>query len=152
MIARLSTLAALTILTLAGATTTACSQNAASLNKQELSVQKQSFPPREKLVGRWKFVYTPERRAMVEAELARKISDPSALAAAKREAEDEANVSAVEFTADGQYISWIGDKEHFRAGPGDEPPPGLRLVLRDADTIVMTVPEKGDLVFVREKK
>jgi hypothetical protein len=139
-----------TLAVLALSSLQACSQNAPVATKHD-SIATQSMPPYEQLVGRWKFVYSPERRAAVEADLAQKISDPTALAAAKLEAEQEASVSEVEFTKDHQYISWIGGKEHFRAGPNDEPPPGLRIVLRDADTMVMTVPPKGDLVFLRIK-
>jgi hypothetical protein len=65
----------------------------------------------QELVGVWKFVYEGQRRADVEAKLAADITDPAALTAAKREAEEEAEASEIEFTADGWFYSRIGGKE-----------------------------------------
>ncbi len=104
--------------------------------------------PYAKLVGQWQFVYDDNRRAIYEAQLAAKISDPSELAKAKRDAEDEAAVSVIEFTKDGFYVSYIDNKEIFR-GAVDKAPPGLTLTLRDDRTLVMHDPTKGDLIFTR---
>lgn len=115
------------------------------------------------LVGTWQFVYTPERRAQIEAMLADKIADPVALETAKREAEQEAQASEVEFTADREYISRIGDKVIFTAKyeatatgattlsltqPGTDLE--IRVDLGDDDSITMHDPKKGALRFVRK--
>lgn len=123
-----------------------------------------------KMVGRWKFVYEGARRDAVEAELARKYDDPAALAAAKKEAEDEAASSTIELTSDREYRSYIGDEVvfHERCGKmsrGTKPgsiactpdallmriiggKPEMRL---EGDELVMTDPRKGELRFRRMK-
>ena len=123
-----------------------------------------------RMVGRWQFVYTDARRAAVESELAKEISDPTKLAAAKKDAEDEAAVSVIELTADREYRSFIGDEliYHDRcarmtrgSSPGSvECTPDL-LVLRilggkpsmrlDGDELVMTDPRRGELRFRRAR-
>lgn len=121
-----------------------------------------------KVVGKWQFVYDDSRRAAVEADLAKSIHDPQKLAAAKKDAEDEAASSTVELTADREYKSFIGDEMilHERCktmGRGPTPgsvectpdallqriiggKPQMRL---DGDELVMTDPRKGDLRFRR---
>lgn len=123
-----------------------------------------------RMVGRWQFVYTDARRAAVEAELAAEISDPAKLAAAKKDAEQEASVSVIELTADREYRSFIGDELIFhdrcaRIGRGAAPgsvectpdllvyriiggKPSMRL---DGDELVMTDPRRGDLRFRRAR-
>ncbi len=121
-----------------------------------------------KMVGRWQFVYEGARREAVEAELAQKYTDPTALAAAKKEAEEEAAISTIELTADREYRSFIGDDVIFhercgKMGRGSKPgsvactpdvllmrivggKPEMRL---EGDELVMTDPRKGDLRFRR---
>jgi hypothetical protein len=119
------------------------------------------------LTGRWAFVYDADRKAAVEAEISKKVSDPKERAAAFEEAAREAAASEVEFTADGEYISRIDDKEIFRAPPLEvervdgrtlhtKPMkggkiPSIALTLVNDDTLVMTDPHKGDLTFRRVK-
>lgn len=125
-------------------------------------------PTYASLAGRWRFVYDDARRASVEAELAAKISDPAKLVAAKKEAEEEAAASEIEFT-DHVYVSRIGREELLRepftdrvAADGKSlllTPSSLMqrlhgdiaVVFFDASTIVMKDPRKGDLVFRRAK-
>ena len=119
-----------------------------------------------KMVGRWQFVYDDARRSAVEAELTKSISDPTQLAAAKKEAEDEAAASTIELAADHGYRSLIGDKVVFHdrclriargATPGAvecaagttqmiDGKPSMRL---EGDELVMTDPRRGDLRFRR---
>ncbi|CAN5323701.1 hypothetical protein BH09MYX1_BH09MYX1_23690 [soil metagenome] len=121
-----------------------------------------------KMVGRWQFVYDDARRATVEAELTKEIADPSALAAAKKDAEAEAAASTIELTADREYRSFIGTDLVFHdrcaklargTTPGSiECTPDL-LVIRiasgkpmmrlDGAELVMTDPKRGDLHFRR---
>ena len=100
------------------------------------------------IVGRWKFVYDGARRARVEEKLARQLANPAELATAKKEAEDEAAISEIEFTADRFYISRIGKEEIMRI-KADHAPPGVGISLRDHDTLVMHDPDKGDHTFTR---
>lgn len=124
-----------------------------------------------KMVGRWQFVYDDARRASVEADLAKKYSDPAELAAAKKDAEDEAASSTIELTADREYKSMIGTEVVLddrctklergpKAGSVSCTPdswihrivggkPTMRL---DGDELVMTDPRKGDLHFRRIAK
>jgi hypothetical protein len=124
----------------------------------------------DNLIGSWKFVYDDARRASVEAQLAKEISDPQKLEAAKKEAEEEGDASAVEFTKDQTYISRIGKDEIFRdtfeVKPSDDGRAlvttsnsllhrmmraEIRIEFIDADTIAMKDPKKGDLIFRRQK-
>jgi hypothetical protein len=114
------------------------------------------------LVGKWQFVYTDQRRAAVEAELTSKISDPKALADAKKEASEEADASEIEFTADNQFLSRIegnvilrdtfsakegadGKSLDLSSGRGSV----MSVVIQDANTIALMDPKKGELVFRR---
>lgn len=119
---------------------------------------------KDDLVGRWSFVYDDARRATYEAELAKEIKDPAALAQAKVEAEEEAKASEIEFTEDGVYISRIAGKEIFRAPPmvvdrvegrtlytSNSKGQTIGLTLLDDDTLVVHDPRKGDLNFKRVK-
>jgi len=115
------------------------------------------------VVGTWHFVYTDARRAAVEADLATQISDPTALAAAKRDAAYEADASEIELTQDARFLSRIEGKEilaepivsrptddgrlELRSPTHEEM--SVRVALRDATTLVVTDPRKGELVFVR---
>jgi hypothetical protein len=151
-----------------------CSQDAAPSDRTSSATQATHGDPMvkpvyENLSGRWKFVYDEARRASVEAELATKFSDPAKLAAAKKEAEEEAEASEIEFTADRVYVSRIGSEEILRSGFTERPAAdGQSLLLKstsllgrlkgeiaivffDANTIVMKDPRKGDLVFRRAK-
>jgi len=126
----------------------ACSQTSPTASDTVFASAAVDGVPYEQLVGRWQFVYDDARRTAVEAQLSAKISDPAALAEAKREASEEASNSTIEFTKDRLYVSRIGDKELLR-GPIDKAPPGVTLTLRDDRTLVMHDPQKGDLVFSR---
>ena len=121
-----------------------------------------------KMVGRWQFVYDDARRASVEADLAKSISDPAKLEAAKKEAADEAAQSTIELTADREYRSYVGSELIFHdrcskleRGAADGQvtctpdsivsrviggKPAMRL---DGDELLMTDPKKGDLRFRR---
>lgn len=80
----------------------------------EAAAAAQGIPRGQELVGVWRFVYEGQRRLDVEAKLAGEIRDPAALAQAKREAEEEAEASEIEFTADGWFHSRIAGKEIAR--------------------------------------
>lgn len=115
------------------------------------------------LVGTWHFVYTDARRAAVEAQLASKITDPAKLAAAKQEAADEAAASEIELTKDARFLSRIEGKEILAAAVVAKPTEdarsldlsspsqemSARVTLRDASTLVVHDPRKGELVFSR---
>lgn len=115
------------------------------------------------LVGTWHFVYTDARRATVEAQLAAKITDPARLAAAKQEAADEAAASEIELTKDSRFLSRIGGEEILaspvvakatddaRSLDLGSPSHAMqaRFTLRDAHTLVVHDPHKGELVFAR---
>jgi hypothetical protein len=115
------------------------------------------------LVGKWSFVYTAERRAAVEAELARTIADPTELAKAKKEAEEESNASEIEFTADRTFLSRVAGKEILRdrfevteASGGAlvlKAPSfvgiGVSVTFRDPNTIVVRDRKMVDLVYSR---
>ena len=117
----------------------------------------------QSLAGKWKFVYTDARRAAIEAQLAQKISDATALAEAKKEAADEAAASEIEFTADGTFKSRISGEvileATYNAVPNDH---GLDVTMRvggnnqstsvdfpNETTIVIHDPNKGPLTFVK---
>jgi hypothetical protein len=127
--------------------TAACAQTS---TQPETNTDQAMLQPSQygQLVGRWKFVYTPERRAAVEAKLAEKFADPADLAKAKQEAVDESDASEIEFTADRVYVSRIGKEEILRAKI-DMTPKDVAISLRDPNTLVMHDPQKGDLVFTR---
>ncbi len=117
------------------------------------------------LVGRYRFVYTDERRAAVEGALKTEAKSPEAFAEAAREAEKEAAASEIEFAKDGTFHSRVYDKEILSAPyvakgattstlvlvmtkPGGEE---ARTTVRfqDADTIIIQDPKKGELTFRR---
>jgi hypothetical protein len=112
------------------------------------------------LVGTWRFVYTDAHRVRLEALLASKISDPQRLEEAKKEAAAEARSSEIELTPDHRFVSRIYDKpvleESFEIA-GERPlklvspshPDGVSALLRDANTLVLSDPKKGELVFTR---
>jgi hypothetical protein len=114
---------------------------------EQAMLQPAQYP---RLVGKWQFVYDDARRAAVESQLSAKISDPAELARAKKEAEEESAISQIEFTADRQYVSRIGNEEILRAKI-DMTPKNVGLELRDENTLVMHDPDKGDLIFARVK-
>ena len=115
------------------------------------------------VVGVWHFVYTDARRAAVESELAAQISDPVALAAAKRDAAHEADASEIELTEDARFLSRIEGKEILAAPVVSRPTDdgrlelrspthegmSVRVALRDPSTLLVSDPRKGELVFVR---
>lgn len=132
----------------------------------DAAVQAASARP-EQLVGRWSFVYAGERRRAVEADLATKITDPAALAAAQREAAEEAATSEIELTREGWFISRIAGQEiermPYNAVPVDQAT--LRMSMshggeihatevdlathEGAPAIVIRDPRKGPLTFRR---
>jgi hypothetical protein len=150
--------AALAALFLAG-----CAEDPRSVEAEDVEEVEESIS-KEDLVGRWSFVYDDARRATYEAELAKEIEDPAALAKAKVDAEEEAKASEIEFTEDGVYISRIAGKEIFRAPPmvvdriegrtlytTVSDGKTVALTLLDDDTLVVTDPRKGDLRFTRAR-
>ncbi len=117
------------------------------------------------LVGRYRFVYTDERRAAVEGALKSEAKSPEAFAEASREAEKEAAASEIEFAKDGTFHSRVYDKEIFSTPyvakgattstlvlvmtkPGGEEA-RTTVRFRDADTIIIQDPKKGELTFRR---
>jgi hypothetical protein len=140
-----------------------CSLEATESRGREGSAQQADARAAE-LVGTWRFVYTDERRHAVEAQLAAEIRDPAQLAAAGREAEEEATASEIEFTREGWFLSRIAGKEIARA-PYNAVPAGratLRVSmskgseirttevdLTGAGEIVIHDPQKGALSFRR---
>jgi hypothetical protein len=95
------------VLVMAGALA-ACSESPAPPNADGVAAQAARGTD---VVGVWRFVYAGARKQDVEAELATKIADPEQLAAAKREAQQEADASEIEFTAEGWFLSRIAGKE-----------------------------------------
>ncbi len=156
-------------LVVACASSIACSQTAPT-GSASSTVQAEEAVSYGTIVGKWQFVYDDARRKAVESELEQQISDPSKLAQAKKEAEEEAASSEIEFTADHTYISRIGSEEilrdTFSVQNGTD---GHSLVMTrtswlkrvglgsitvkvvDKDAIVMVDPKKGDLLFKRAK-
>jgi hypothetical protein len=114
----------------------------------------------KQLNGKYKFVFDDARRAAVFAELESRLSGDE-LAVAKREADEEADVSVLEFQ-DGRFVSWIGDKA-IADNTYEATPQGAdtlliamggrttRLVFAHDDTIVINDPKKGELTFERIK-
>ncbi|MBL8740691.1 MAG: hypothetical protein JNK04_06350 [Myxococcales bacterium] len=114
----------------------------------------------KQLNGKFKFVFDDARRAAVFADLESRLSG-EALATAKREADEEADVSVLEFD-DGRFVSWIGDKAiaDMRYEAKEQGPDSLLITMgektttlefADADTIVIHDPKKGELTFERIK-
>ena len=132
--------------------TAGCSSESAepeAVEQAEQSLVKQ-------LNGKYKFVFDDARRAAVFADLESRLSG-DALAAAKREADEEADVSVLEFQ-DGRFISWIGDKAIADASYEATPQgadtllismggKSTTLVFANEDTIVISDPKKGELTF-----
>jgi hypothetical protein len=161
IVVALAFVAALAAVACGGTPETAESASAASTSSVDADYAK--------MVGRWQFVYEGARREAVEAELAAKLQDPAALAAAKKEAEDEAASSTIELTTEHEYRSFVGDEMIFhercgKMGRGSKPgsvactpdvllmrivggKPEMRL---DGDELVMTDPRKGELRFRRK--
>jgi hypothetical protein len=114
----------------------------------------------KQLNGKYKFVFDDARRAAVFAELESRLSGDE-LATAKREADEEADVSVLEFQ-DGRFVSWIGDKA-IADNSYEATPQGAdtllismggrttTLVFAHHDTIVINDPKKGELTFERIK-
>jgi len=113
-----------------------------------------------KLNGKYKFVFDDARRGTMVADLQKRFSGEE-LAAAKRELDDEADVSVLEFR-DGRFISWIGDKaiadgsyEVEVVGPDtltiSMNGKSTQLAFAHDDTIVISDPQKGELTFERVK-
>jgi len=140
-----------------------------------------SKPFKERVVGTWQFDFSGDRKAAVEAELKKKAGkDDKKFAKLMKEAEDEAAKSYFEFTAD-SVASHIGDKVLFKLkyavvkeddktfvvkvtgkpeGTQKVAKDGQELVMvgekgmisfKDDDTMVMTDPKKGELVYKRKK-
>ena len=122
------------------------------------------------LVGVYRFVYTDDVRARLEAKLEKNIHDPGMLAQAKIEAAQEAEREGIEFTDDHHFLSRVEGRVIFSANyqpslrddgrtvelaqftddeNGDRKSVAPTVVFRDHDTIVMHEPTKGDLVFRR---
>ncbi len=117
------------------------------------------------LVGRFRFVYTDARRASVESALRAEAKSPEELQKAIVDAEHEASESEIEFAADGVFHSRVLGKEIATAPYAASGASGSMLVLtmrgpsgedrrttvrfRDADTIVVDDPSKGELTFRR---
>jgi len=114
------------------------------------------------IVGKYQFVWEGDRKAEVYAELAKKLSGAE-LEAAKREADEEAAASHLEFGADGVFHSYIGNSEigtwKYEVQPVDATTIKLKkpgtdeavTVELENDTIVIDDPKKGPLTFRRVK-
>ncbi len=114
------------------------------------------------IVGKYQFVWEGDRKAEVYAELAKKLSGAE-LEAAKREADEEAAASHLEFGADGVFHSYIGENEigtwKYEVEPIDATTVKLSkpgsddsvTVHFENDTIVIDDPRKGPLTFRRTK-
>lgn len=114
------------------------------------------------IVGKYQFVWEGDRKAEVYAELAKKLSGAE-LEAAKREADEEAAASHLEFGADGVFHSYIGDAEigtwKYEVQPVDATTikvekPGAEEAVTihfENDAIVIEDPKKGPLTFRRVK-
>jgi hypothetical protein len=114
------------------------------------------------IVGKYQFVWEGDRKAEVYAELAKKLSGAE-LEAAKREADEEAAASHLEFDADGVFHSYIGKNEigtwKYELEPVDATTVRLKkpgtdeavTVELENDTIIINDPRKGPLTFRRTK-
>jgi hypothetical protein len=118
------------------------------------------------IVGKWQFVYTESARRGYEARLASEIEDRVELAKAKLAGETEAAQSQIEFTEEGEYLSWVLGELIFqapyrasalskekvqlsmKAGDGEKT---TTVTLNGADEIVIDDPKKGPLTFRRVK-
>ncbi len=118
------------------------------------------------IVGKWQFVFTDSARRGHDARLESEISDPEELAKAKVDAEKEASQSVIEFTEDGEYLSWVLGELIFQAPftAADATDKSVRLTMKagdkdktttvtlnGADEIVIDDPKKGPLTFRRIK-
>jgi hypothetical protein len=114
------------------------------------------------LVGIWRFVVTEELEARIREGLSRKIADGAELAAALRDALEEAHASEIELFADGRFASRAGATEWYRVpfpcteeertelvfdGPGGLP---IRVVQEDDRTLRITKGSQDGLVFRRK--
>jgi hypothetical protein len=137
-------------------------------------------PLRERVVGTWQFDLSGDRRVAVEAELHKKAGkNEGRYAKLLKEAEDEAQASRFEITAD-SVTSKIGEKILFRikyqvvkedksalrikiVGKPEGPQKGMKdgdemvlagdagmISFKDNGTIVMNDPKKGALIFHRK--
>lgn len=113
------------------------------------------------IVGKYQFVFEGARKAEVYAELAEKLSGAD-LEAAKREADEEAAASHLDFGADGVFHSYIGGKEigtwKYEVEAIDattvtlSKPEGDSVTVKfENDSIVINDPRKGPLTFRRVK-
>lgn len=118
------------------------------------------------IVGKWQFVFTDSARRGHDERLAKEISDPDQLAKAKVDAEKEASQSVIEFTEEGEYLSWVLGELIFQAPftASDASKNSVRLTMKagdkeksttvtmnGADEIVIDDPNKGPLTFRRIK-
>ena len=114
------------------------------------------------LVGRWQFVFTDEVRDRLRIKMATKISDPTALEAAMKEADAEARASDLEFTSDGVFVSRVYGEEilrdpyEARTSAADtlslqHGEKKMEIVFVDHDTISIDSPAKGHLIYTRMK-
>jgi hypothetical protein len=112
------------------------------------------------LAGRWQFELSDRVRRQHQAQLARKISDPAALAAAMAEVEREAAVSYFEVSRAGELTSYVDGVPYFTADLGlgagtrdalriEKPTGPVTLRLVDRDTVTMTDLDRGELVYRR---
>jgi hypothetical protein len=119
------------------------------------------FDPRI-LVGRWQFELTDRVRQHHRQQLARKLTDPAALAQAMAEVEREASASAFEISAAGELTSYVDGVAYFRTtldlSTGaveslriDKPTGPVTLRLTSRDTLVMIDPQRGELAYRRAR-
>ena len=119
------------------------------------------FDP-EILVGRWQFELTDRVRQHHRDQIARKLTDPEALARAMAEVEREASVSAFEISATGELTSYVDGVAYFRttldlsAGAVeslgiDKPTGPVTLRLTSRETLVMVEPQRGELAYRRAR-
>lgn len=113
----------------------------------------------ETLTGRYRFVFNEKRRQEIYADLAKKFSGEE-LETAKKEVDEEAGASVVEFTKDSRFRSLIGEQVLIDAvceikplGDGkflvESADKKIEVRLEDGDILVMDDPRKGELTFER---
>ena len=143
------------VLVLNAALVVGCTHEAPETLDQEVATMKTS----ESVTGRYRFVLNEARREAIYAELAKKFSGAE-LEEAKREVNEEAEASVVEFTEDSRFRSLIGETVLIDAaceikslGDGrfyvTSADKKLQVRLEEGDLLVMEDPEKGELTFER---
>lgn len=143
------TLASLRTLVLGLSVSLALSAAACSVEPSvESSEEAMSAPS---IVGKYQFVFEGDRKAEVYAELAKKLSGAE-LEAAKREADEEAAASHLEFGADGVFHSYIGEAEIGSWKYEVQPVDGTTIKVRKAESEAVTIQFENDKIVIEDPK